>query len=30
MLYLENGFAIPPFAVSGDIYLTNEFFAVFK
>jgi hypothetical protein len=26
MLYLDNGFAIPPFAVSGDIYLTNEFF----
>lgn len=26
MLYLDNGFAIPPFAVSGDIYLTNELF----
>jgi hypothetical protein len=26
MLYLDNGFAVPPFAVSGDIYLTNELF----
>lgn len=26
MLYLDNGFAITPFAVSGDIYLTNELF----
>jgi len=26
MLYLDNGFAITPFAVSGDIYLTNTHF----
>jgi hypothetical protein len=26
MLYLDNGFAIPPFAVSGDVYVTNESF----
>src|SRR5690348_8119688 len=26
MLYLDNGFAILPFAVSGDIYLTSERF----
>ena len=26
MLYLDNGFSITPFAVSGDIYLTNELF----
>jgi hypothetical protein len=26
MLYVDNGFAIIPFAVSGDICLTNELF----
>jgi hypothetical protein len=26
MLYLDNGFSIPPFAVSGDLFLTTESF----
>ncbi|MFM7859289.1 MAG: hypothetical protein ACKO96_47055 [Flammeovirgaceae bacterium] len=26
MLYLDNGFSVTPFAVSGEIYLTNELF----
>jgi hypothetical protein len=25
-LLLDNGFAIPPFSVSGDIYITNDLF----